>query len=639
MSSVNIIMRRTQSPEKIKALRTDNGGEYLSASFQDYLADHGIAHQLTIAYTPQQNGVAERMNRTVINLVRSMLHSADLDKRFWAEALSTAVYIRNRVPSRSLPKDETPYTLWFGSIPDLSHLRIFGSKCWYMIPKTKLRKLDSRAREALLIGYATQSKGYKLWDIELMKPIISRDVKFNEVVAARPELSPFISVDTETDVHDQGREAVTNDLDISHDEKQGEESDSDEFEECGIQDDNQGESEPDPTPPPLRRSTRKFTKPKEWWKTTSTAFTARTFPSSYKAATSPDNIDFWSPGIEREHDCLLRNKTWELVKRKDGMHVLPSKYVFRVKNGKPKARLVVLGCRQVYGLDYSQTFAPVVKMSTIRLVLALVAARDLECEQMDVVTAFLNGDLDEDIYMEIPQELKTTKNSDQVCKLRKAVYGLKQAPRQWYAKIHEYLVRDLGFTSSLNDPCLYTQHQSSSLTIIALYVDDLLVAGNDKEKIRKLKSDLSEIFEMKDLGPLSVMLGIKISRDRVKKLVFISQPEYTREILSRFGMENLNPLSTPMLRSEKFSGSQESSSIDVPYREAIGSLMYLMICTRPDIAYAVGKLAQHSQYPQMENWIAVKRVFRYLKGTTDFGILYNGTIEPKIFGFSDSDYA
>ena len=138
---------------------------------------------------------------------------------------------------------------------------------------------------------------------------------------------------------------------------------------------------------------------------------------------------------------------------------------------------------------------------------------------------------------------------------------------------------------------------------------------------------------------MNVMLGIKIQRSRTKKQLFISQPEYTREILARFGMENSKPLSTPMVRPEKSIAQTESTDVNIPYREAIGSLMYLMIGTRPDIAYAVGKLAQHSQNPKQEDWTAVKRVFRYIKGTADYGILYTGTIDPEIIGFSDSDHA
>ena len=158
----------------LKVLRSDNGGEYLSNDFKHFLTANGIHHQLTVAYTPQQNGVAERMNRTLLDLVRSMLHHKSLPKHFWAEALATAVYVRNRVTSRSLPSNITPYHLWFGKVPDLSHMRVFGSQCWYVLPKKHVQKLDARTREALMMGYSTQSKGYKLWDENANKFFLCR---------------------------------------------------------------------------------------------------------------------------------------------------------------------------------------------------------------------------------------------------------------------------------------------------------------------------------------------------------------------------------------------------------------------------------------------------------------------------------
>ncbi len=166
IGSVNVIKRSTKTPEELKTLRTDNGGEYISHEFKSFLQEHGIQHQLTVAYTPQQNGVAERMNRTILDFVRSLLHTARLEKKFWAEALATAVYIRNRVFSQSLAKTVTPHHRWTGNSPDLSHLRIFGSKCWYIVPKSKVRKLDARSKAGVMVGYSSVSKGYKIWDIE-----------------------------------------------------------------------------------------------------------------------------------------------------------------------------------------------------------------------------------------------------------------------------------------------------------------------------------------------------------------------------------------------------------------------------------------------------------------------------------------
>ena len=195
--------------------------------------------------------------------------------------------------------------------------------------------------------------------------------------------------------------------------------------------------------PERRRSSRVSKQTGEWWKTTSLlayALAVQVVPTSYKDATRPDNIDFRQDGIDKEHESLLKCKTWTLVDQKPGMNVLQCKYVFRVKENKLKVRLVGLGYRQISGIDYNQTFAPVVTMTTIRTILSLVAHLDLELQQMDVVTAFLNGDLTEDIYMAISEGLKSESPSKKVCKLLKSLYGLKQAPRQWYAKIHNFLI-------------------------------------------------------------------------------------------------------------------------------------------------------------------------------------------------------
>ena len=644
-------MAETQTGLKLKVIRTDNGGEYLSNAFKSYLEHHGIIHQTTITYTPQQNGVAERMNRTLVDLVRSMLHTKEMDKKFWAEALQTAVYIRNRVVSRTLPECTTPHHRWLGTTPDLSHCRIFGTKCYYVVPKSKVKKLDPRSREGIFIGYLEKSKGYKLWDPETRTCVMSRDVTFREdTELSPPSVAVEVGGDIETDTSNRGgdRKVRFDSVDefipplapvLDEDSNTPGEGDN----ERTIQVENvEAEEEPIAHQQPLRRSSRQSRKPSEWWKSSvNIALSARIVPESYKAAMNPDNVDFWTPGIAKEHDCLLRNKTWTLVKREPSMHVLPSKYVFRVKNGGPKARLVAIGCRQLYGVDYLETFAPVVKLTTIRTILALAAAHDLECEQMDVTTAFLNGDLDEDIYMQIPEGLRNAQNEGMVCKLEKSLYGLKQAPRQWYAKIHHYLVHKLKFLGSDNDPCLYVRKSSENLLIIALYVDDLLIVGNSKSEIATLKGELSKRFEMKDLGPASIMLGIEITRDRPNRKLWITQQEYTTEVLKRFRMEETRTVSTPMDKSTlaELDTIGDQASEGTPYRQAIGSLIYLVCCTRPDLAFTVRRLSQYLEKPLQKHWTAVKRALRYLWCTRDYGIMYDGKLGTKVVGYSDSDYA
>ena len=643
ISLFNVIKCSMKSKEEIKALRTDNGGEYLSNEFKTYLETHGIHHQLTVAYTPQQNGVAERMNRTLMDCVRSMIFGANLDMVFWAEALSTAVYIRNRVVSQSLPDDVTPYHRWIGETPDLSNLRIFGSKCWYVIPKERKKKLDARAHEGILLGYSSQSKGYKIWNKSAKRIIVSRDVRFNEAFGRPFQFEIEISDKTAHNGSVPGGQVKKEvELNIMSPDEPLVDKDDDPAYSGNDSRDNAFEDAADSPKPALRRSSRIRKPPGEWRKHNALlayALSAQVVPSSYKAATSPDNISFWQSGIESEHSSLLRCKTWKLVDYEPSMKILPSMYVFKVKDNKPKVRLVALGNRQTFGIDYHETFAPVVTMTTIRSVLAVAATNDLELEQMDVKTAFLNGDLNENVFMSVPEGLRSTSNVNKVCKLQKSIYGLKQSPRQWYAKMHEFLLR-LGFISSQNDPCLYVRHLTNSILMIALYVDDLLIAGSSITEVKTLKSKLSSRFEMKDMGAARVMLGLMITRDRATRRVFISQSEYARTVLERFGMEKSKPVATPMDKSYSIHEGTDSDPINTTqYRQAIGSLMYLMIGSRPDLAYSIGKLSQHCENPSETNWIAVKRLLRYVKATSDFGILYQRKNNFRLEGFSDADWA
>ena len=483
--------------------------------------------------------------------------------------------------------------------PDLSHIRVFGSKCWYVVPKHKIKELDVRSREGIFVGYSTQSKGYKIWDLELSKIIVSRDVTFEEI------RSDPIEIDIR-DIKEEPRKVVVPEGEAKPEVEDNIDSTAEDEPEINSRqhvdaDDavsnsgNEFEQAEEAVQPALKRSTRIRKPTGEWWKgqnLLSRALISQEVPTTYKNATSPENVDFWQSAIDREHDCLARNKTWSYNDYSPGMKILPCRYVFKVKENKPKVRLVALGCRQMYGIDYNETFAPVVTMTTIRTILAVTAHLDLELEKMDVVTAFLNGDLEEDIFMAVPEELKICTTKNKVCKLQKSLCGLKQSPRQWYFKMHEFLTQ-IGFNSSLNDPCLYIRHLSSGIVLIALYVDDLLIAGSSPVEVQSIKNKLSHRFEMKNMRTAKVILGIQIYRNRSTRRLFISQSEYTRNLLDSFGMINSKSVLTPMDLSYNDTSIKEElePAHDVPYRQAIGSLMYLMITPRPDIAYAIGKLS------------------------------------------------
>lgn len=330
---------------------------------------------------------------------------------------------------------------------------------------------------------------------------------------------------------------------------------------------------------------------------------------------------------------------------------MKNKWVFRLKaepnssHPRYKARLVVKGFGQKKGIDFEEIFSPVVKMSSIRVVLGLAASMNLEIEQLDVKTAFLHGDLEEEIYMEQPEGFTAKGKENLVCRLKKSLYGLKQAPRQWYKKFDFFMVEH-GYTRTTSDHCVFIKKFSDGeFIILLLYVDDMLIAGRDIEKIKKLKKELSKSFKMKDLGPANQILGMKISRDRKNGKLRLSQEDYIEKVLHRFNMDKATPVSSPLASHLKLSSKQNPSSEkeqeemkDVPYASAVGSLMYAMVCTRPDIAHSVGVVSRFLSNPGKEHWAAVKWILRYLRGTSKICLSF-GICKPELVGFTDADMA
>ena len=381
-----------ETGRKVRILRSDRGGEYLASYFQQHVKKHGIQHQLTVAYTPQQNGVAERLNRTLVELVRSMLHHKHLENKFWAEALSTACYIRNRVTTRGIPTTNTPYELWKGVKPDLSLLRVFGSRCWYATPKHKVHKLDSRANDAIMMGYAANTKAYRLWDTAKHKMVISRDVVFDELDDSRNSVDCADTIPIKiTDLvgEDESRADVEGEMDSADSQidvtspphqppstEQGGETHGSHF------NTDDGEAIPCDHNNGPRRSARIRKVPQEWWKATA-ALVFGCAPSTFLEATNGTESHSWMTAMENEMRSLYKNDTWTLVPRNHASNILTPKWVYRKKevtnhDGSPavkfKARLCARGFQQVQGIDYNETFAPVVTFTSIRILLATVAA-------------------------------------------------------------------------------------------------------------------------------------------------------------------------------------------------------------------------------------------------------------------------
>lgn len=645
-----------ETGKKLKCIRTDNGGEY-TGSFHEYCLRQGIRHQRTPPKTPQLNGLAERMNRTLIERVRCLLSDAKLPRSFWAEALNTVTHVINLSPSVPL-KGDVPDRVWFGKDVSYDHLRVFGCKAFVHVPKDERSKLDAKARQCIFIGYGLDGEfGYRLYDPVQKKLVRSRDVVFIEDQTI-DDIDKTEKVDSQgsgdlIDVNpvplDSSPDPIQDDV---HGDVSGDHQTIGDFD--TPMDDVVNDQQQAPIAPPavpLRRSSRDRRSSVRYSPDEYVLLTDGGEPECYEEAMESECKDQWVEAMKDELQSLHENHTFELVKLPKGKRALKNRWVYRLKQEEKssspryKARLVVKGYTQKKGVDFEEIFSPVVKMSSIRTILSLVACYDLEVEQMDVKTAFLHGDLEEELYMEQPEGFVAQGKEDYVCRLKKSLYGLKQAPRQWYKKF-ESVMGEQGYKKTTSDHCVFVKRFSGDdFIILLLYVDDMLIVGQNASRIEKLKQELSKSFAMKDLGPAKQILGIRLTRDRKAKKLWLSQERYIEKVLQRFSMDKAKAVNTPFAMhfrlSVKHSPSTEKEKEEmqkIPYSSAVGSLMYAMVCTRPDLAYAVGTVSRFLSNPGREHWNAVKWIMRYLRGTSNMKLCF-GNEKPVLVGYTDSDMA
>ena len=353
----------------------------------------------------------------------------------------------------------------------------------------------------------------------------------------------------------------------------------------------------------------------------------------------------WASAMEKEIESLRKNDVWELVELPKDRKTVGSKWVFKLKTDadgsveQHKPRLVAQGFSQKHGLDYDETFSPVIRFESLRAVIALAVQNGLKLHQMDVTTAFLNGELEEEVYMRQPEGFVAKGREHLVCKLKRSIYGLKQSPRCWNSALDSRL-KTMGFAQTTSDPCLYVSTEGE-MFVIAVYVDDIVLAGKSNRKMSEVKNALASRFDVKDMGELHYFLGVKIVQDMDAGNVWIGQPAYAESILQKFGMESAKPVGTPVDNGTKLvKTTEESERVEQTlYQSAVGSLLYLSMGTRPDITYAVSNVARFCAYPSKQHLTAVKRILRYLKGSTDLGLLYSVDGSRDCVGYSDADWA
>ncbi|KAJ9538233.1 hypothetical protein OSB04_030966 [Centaurea solstitialis] len=788
-------IKRTQVllGRRVRKIRSDNGTEFRNAKLQSFLEEVGITHNFSAVRTPQQNGVVERKNRTLVEAARSMMAHSGVPQQFWAEAVSTACYTQNRtlIVKRT---GKTAYEM----VEQLKHFLVLELMyclmryqthllIWFLLHvsdllanqfvppdplanqvnyQQNLGKFDPKSDESIFIGYSHNSKAYRVFNKRTRTILESSNVDFSEsetylnasssnVSASFPELFPsppstdpssnFSALDfldlAEYDLHTltspivvhaptgSTTTTVTSDAFVTEPSSststhsvtpesaappsevssaaspapdqeqtphpvltpipeeaplpspstaqrsyaqvvreprleaaprinQAEDSSSGNLQEVfAVQDENDATNNRQAyvTHPHTRRWTKDHPpsqiigSPSQPVTTRSAKHTENLIlfggflsdfePSDvWQALTDPD----WVIAMQDELAEFERNKVWRLVERPWGKTIIGLKWILRNKTDennliiRNKARLVAKGYRQQEGIDYDETYAPVARIEAIRIFLAYAAHKNMTVYQMDVKCAFLNGVLQEEVYVEQPEGFVDSRFPNHVYILDKALYGLKQAPRAWYETLTDYLL-GVGYKKGTIDPTLFLKRSGKDLIIVQIYVDDIIFASTKPEMCQEFENTMKSQFKMSMMGELTFFLGLQV-RQRPDG-IFINQAKYVQDLLKRFDFGGSNSAATPMPRNFQLSADTSGKPVDQKtYRAIIGSLLYLT-ASRPDIVFSTGVCARFQCDPRDSHLSAVKRILRYLKGTPDFGLWYPKDSGFELIAYTDSDHA
>lgn len=622
-------MVEKQSGLYVKALRTDRGGEFLSNEFITFCEEHGIRRELTAPYTPEQNGVAERKNRTVVEMARSMLKARGVPNRFWCEAVATAVYILNVSPTKAV-MNMTPLEAWRGKKPYVSHLRIFGCIAYALVDLRT--KLDDKSAKCVFIGYAAQSKAYRLYNPLTGKIIVSRNVVFDEEAGWSWERRE-VNNNVQQTIGFDGSEEESNEQVNAHTPSTPSTPSS-----------QNSWSSSSPSPSSSLSSSSSNSGPRRYRSLTD-VYEACDFallvtdPTKFEEAEKEVE---WKSAMNEEIRSIEKNETWRLVNLPEGKNVIGLKWVFRTKFNtdgsiqKHKARLVAKGYAQQEGIDFEETFSPVARFETVRLVLALAAQWKLKVFQLDVKSAFLNGDLQEEVFVEQPLGFVKTGEEGKVYKLQKALYGLKQAPRAWYSKIDSFFLQN-EFERSENEPTLYVKKGTNGFIVVCLYVDDIIYFSSSHKMLEEFKAAMMNQFEMSDLGLLQYFLGLEVKQG--EDGIFLCQRKYAEDLLKKFHVKKCEAIRTPMNTNEKLQRDDGTEKADEKlFRSLVGGLNYLTH-TRPDIAHSVSVVSRYMHSPTKQHLGAARRILKYVAGSIKLGMLYESVDNFKLIGYSDSDWA
>ncbi|GJY10980.1 putative RNA-directed DNA polymerase [Tanacetum coccineum] len=776
---------------KVKTIRCDNGTEFKNQLMNEFCAKKGIKREYSIARTPQQNGVAERKNRTLIEAARTMLADSLLPIQFWAEAVNTACYVLNRVLVTK-PQMKTPYEILMGRSPNISFMRPFGCSLTILNTLDQLGKFDGKSEEGYLLGYSTNSKGFRVYnrvtrkvqdclhvnflenqenqkgkgpdwmfDLDLLTPSMNYipvrkenyadsgdkvstlddvedldDQQFivhtaqpmhpeertaakevplsSEEQALHDELMNLMHQESLAKAHNddqriafeeekrrisiaKGKEHVNSTFTLSTANTPPQstgntptDSDDDipkdgvfstnsfDAEEGGVADYNNMDPTIDvPSTPTLRihkihpqsqiigkstagvQTRRKLqdstsnqhqallsfiykqnrTNHKDQQTCLFACFLSQEEPKKVSQALADES---WVEAMQEELLQFKLQEVWVLCDLPDGKRVIGTKWVFRNKRDergtiiKNKARLVAQGYRQEEGVDYDEVFAPVARIEAIRLFLAFASFMGFTVYQMDVKSAFLYGNITEEVYVKQPPGFEDPAHPNKVYRVVKALYGLHQAPRAWYERLSTFLLKH-GYRRGAIDKTLFIKKDRRDIMLVQVYVDDIIFGSTKSSMVKDFEDLMQKEFKMSSMGELTFFLGLQVKQTSAG--IFLSQDKYVKDILNKFDFRTIKPASTSIEAHKSQGKDEEGEDVDVHlYRSMIGCLMYLT-ASRPDIMFAVCLCARFQVTPKVSHMHAVKRIFRYLKHQPKLGLWYPKESPFHLEAFSDSDYA
>ncbi|GJT93212.1 retrovirus-related pol polyprotein from transposon TNT 1-94 [Tanacetum coccineum] len=636
-----------------------------------------------------------RRNHTLVEATKTMFIFSKAPLFLWAEAVATACYTQNRSLIHTL-HDKIPYKLVHDKKPDLLFLRIFGALCYPTNDSEDLGKLKAKADIGFFVGYAPNRKGYRIYNKQTRQIMETIYITFDELTGQMapvhsslgpnpnlltprpissglvPNYAPAIPYVPPTNkdlellfqpMFDEYFETPTGDhqmphvpavpppviptgpsvsISFDHDAPSGSHSPSSSAPQSSLVHHGVATEHSFEVNPFAETEHEPFVNvfaPDQNSKASSSGILTITTPNQ---STQPhEHLRKWTDS--HPLDNIIGNPSRpELVPPPDCAMIIALKWIYKVKLDeygdvlKNKARLVAKGYRQEEGLDFEESFALVARLEAIRIFLANAASKNMTVYQIDVKTAFLNGELKEEVYVSQPEGFVDPDHPHHVYRLKKALYGLKQAPRAWYDTLSKFLLAQ-GFSKGVVDPTLFIQKTGKHILHVQIYVDDIIFASTDPKDCDHFSNEMSSKFQMSMMGQISFFLGLQISQN--PRGIFINQSKYANEILKKFDLHKSDPVDTPMVERTKLDEDLSGIPVDqTQYRSMIGSLMYLT-ASRPDLVFAVCMCARYQSKPTKRHLEAIKRVFRYLQGTINMGLWYPKDTAMALTAYADADHA